>query len=447
MKIAILILWGSIIWLPILQYYMLKNETKFKKNIVLGVTLPNEAREDANVLAITESFIKNSRLVCIAAMALAAVLYLASNQSNFMTLWGIWLLVRIILPVLPYIRANIALHDYKDSMGWTKERGQVFISLSSIPSGKWLNPIWFAIPTALCFIPMLFDRSYLRFCFVCAIVSASCRLGYRYLYRNKSEMVDENISLTSALSYIRKRNWGRLWLLMAYLGPVVGIGMLIAYKNALAGGLFLFAVSMGFVAVAIKMEMTTRSVQERLTKDSGSEWYVDDDDKWIFGMLYNNPEDSRLIINSRIGLNSTINLARPAGKILMVLTLFLLLYLPFMGSSFDSLGRRKIDISLSEGTLVAKSGMTSYEIDAGQIDSVILLEDLPDGLYRVMGTGMPTLIKGDFTATGLGHINVMADPTTPPFILIHTTSGKYYLLGSRDSSATEDYYGELEKLS
>ncbi|MBQ9490898.1 MAG: hypothetical protein IJU80_13315, partial [Lachnospiraceae bacterium] len=112
MKIAILILWGSIIWLPILQYYMLKNETKFKKNIVLGVTLPNEAREDANVLAITESFIKNSRLVCIAAMALAAVLYLASNQSNFMTLWGIWLLVRIILPVLPYIRANIALHDY-----------------------------------------------------------------------------------------------------------------------------------------------------------------------------------------------------------------------------------------------------------------------------------------------------------------------------------------------
>ena len=34
------IMWGCIIWLPILIYVLLKNETKFKKNIVVGITLP-----------------------------------------------------------------------------------------------------------------------------------------------------------------------------------------------------------------------------------------------------------------------------------------------------------------------------------------------------------------------------------------------------------------------
>lgn len=41
-----LIMWGSIIWIIPLVYFMQKNETKFKKNIVIGVTLPFEARED-----------------------------------------------------------------------------------------------------------------------------------------------------------------------------------------------------------------------------------------------------------------------------------------------------------------------------------------------------------------------------------------------------------------
>ena len=39
-------------------YFMLRNETKPKKNIILGVTLPYEARQDAAVLAICEQFLR-----------------------------------------------------------------------------------------------------------------------------------------------------------------------------------------------------------------------------------------------------------------------------------------------------------------------------------------------------------------------------------------------------
>ena len=46
-----LVLWGSVIWLAPLICYMLVNETKSKKNLVLAVTLPAEGRSDPEVEA------------------------------------------------------------------------------------------------------------------------------------------------------------------------------------------------------------------------------------------------------------------------------------------------------------------------------------------------------------------------------------------------------------
>ena len=44
-----IILWGSLIWLPYMMYRVLGGEAKFTKNIVVGVTMPFEAHEDAEV--------------------------------------------------------------------------------------------------------------------------------------------------------------------------------------------------------------------------------------------------------------------------------------------------------------------------------------------------------------------------------------------------------------
>ena len=57
-----LILTASMIWLIPLMYYMNVNETKFKKNIVIGVTLPYEAREDTDVQLCLARFKKEERI-------------------------------------------------------------------------------------------------------------------------------------------------------------------------------------------------------------------------------------------------------------------------------------------------------------------------------------------------------------------------------------------------
>ena len=51
-----LLTWAGIIWLLPLLYFIQKNQCKPKKNIILGVTLPYEARQDGDVLALLERF-------------------------------------------------------------------------------------------------------------------------------------------------------------------------------------------------------------------------------------------------------------------------------------------------------------------------------------------------------------------------------------------------------
>lgn len=54
------------------------------------------------------------------------------------------------------------------------------------------------------------------------------------------------------------------------------------------------------------------------TTEDGEENYRDDDDKYILGSLYYNKKDPCLMVEKRIGVGWTVNLAHPLGKVLMI---------------------------------------------------------------------------------------------------------------------------------
>lgn len=57
------ILWLSCSWIPPLMWWLLSNEARFKKNIVIGVTFPREAQEDAQVKSLLASY-RRLQLAC-----------------------------------------------------------------------------------------------------------------------------------------------------------------------------------------------------------------------------------------------------------------------------------------------------------------------------------------------------------------------------------------------
>ncbi|MBQ3010828.1 MAG: hypothetical protein IJD81_06515, partial [Oscillospiraceae bacterium] len=98
-------LWLSLIWLPILLYVMLRNETKFKKNIAVGVTLPFEGRRHPDVLARLERFKKEELMICIALVLLGIPPIFISFTLSF-TIWFIWMTACMIVPYIPYVLCN-----------------------------------------------------------------------------------------------------------------------------------------------------------------------------------------------------------------------------------------------------------------------------------------------------------------------------------------------------
>ena len=76
------ILWLCIIWMPLLIYFMLRNETKFKKNIAIGVTLPFEGRTHPDVLARLEKFKKQNLPLCPKAVKQANTIKILPHSKN-----------------------------------------------------------------------------------------------------------------------------------------------------------------------------------------------------------------------------------------------------------------------------------------------------------------------------------------------------------------------------
>ena len=196
--------------------------------------------------------------------------------------------------------------------------------------------------------------------------------------------------------------------------------------------------------VAIRAEFRTRRIQARLTAESGKYWYVDDDDYWIGGVVYYNPNDSRLLINSRVGVNSTINLAKTSGKVLAVLIALLLLAMPFTGVFLKQTESQSLSLELTDRMLVALRGRTKETLERSKITDVTLLTELPEHMTRNWGTAMDKLMSVSYFIKGIGSAKLSLDPTVPPFLLVCLEDGSRYLIGSRQSGEAEAVYQQLK---
>lgn len=433
-----LILWACVIWLPVLMYLLLKNETKFKKNIAVGITIPQEGRTDSEVIAALHQFQQQLRLVCVGLLLVALPCIFIPKLGVAMTVYMLWLDCCIVLPYLPYIRCNQKLRQIKRARGWQQNDStqQTTVDLTAAAhSCHWLSPWLFLLPLLLALLPLYFDREQALVYSIDAASVLFCWLGYRYLYRNRAEIVDANTAINATLTRIRRYNWGKCWLICAWFLALLNLLLWLGQNQfglTIAGTLLL---TFGITAAVISVEFRTRAMQEKLTANSGIDFYVDEDDKWMWGIFYYNPYDRRLLMNQRVGMNTTLNLAKPAGKAFLAATALLLLALPLLGVWMDWLETTPVALQITDTTVIAAHTGTAYEIPLDAITQVNVIDTLP-AIRRIAGTGMDTVQKGNYK-TPWGSARVCLDPRTAPYLQISTMDGKQYLFGSSDSAETK----------
>ncbi|MBQ7859025.1 MAG: hypothetical protein IJ347_02670 [Faecalibacterium sp.] len=429
-----LLLWGSILWVPALMHVMLCNEAKFKKNMVVGVTLPFEARQEEQVTALLAEFRKQSRRTCWG-LTLAALpcLFIRRFAVGFV-LWGVWMIAVLILPNVPFARCNQKLKELKRQRGWQGTPGPAASLTVAAQPLQWLSPLHFILPFLLSLLPLVFEHTLWGLYLLDAAMVLLFWVCYRWAYRRKADAVDENEALTAALTRIRRRQWNRCWLWCSWYAAALNLTVWLAMARPgwMMAGILAWSVLLTWAV--LDAEWRTRTLQERLTAQCGTGLYLDEDDQWPWGLIYYNPNDCHLMVNNRVGMGTTFNMAKRPAQIIMAGVALLLLAMPLgLGLWFWQLENATTTLTVTENALVAEHTKVEYEIPLEQIETVELLEELP-AISRIWGTGMDSIQKGSYSSPW-GNIRVCIDPRGGPWLLVTTTGGAKYLIGSGESAA------------
>ncbi|QUC03411.1 DUF5808 domain-containing protein [Atopobium sp. oral taxon 416] len=446
-------IWLLCCWLPIPIWLTLRNSARFKKNIAVGVTLPREAQGDEQVTAILSGY-RRWQLACAAALvtialAGAVVGSVRTLAGPLAVCWSIWVLVACIAPEVVFALANARLAALKGERGWRHrgESGDQRITVADITTAAQppmrTSNAWFLLSVAASLAPVLLDRGSLPVYLLSAVGALATWAIFRWCYRDRSEVVDANEALTQALTRIRRRAWGHVGLVAA-----ASFALMSWLQLLFQGSPTLYLVSMVLLTAALVItsfaaEMRVRGLQERLTRGSGEGFYVDEDDHWVFGLLYFNPDDSSLMVNDRVGVGTSINFARPAGKAIAAALALALLCLPLTGVFIAEELSAPVTLELSGQTVRANHAMTDYEVAVGDVASVEVLDRLPD-MTRTFGGSADTFLEGDFSSEEYGPLKVCLNPEAGPWLLVRTKDGTAYLLGANDPAQTTAALEELE---
>jgi uncharacterized membrane protein len=377
---------------------------------------------------------------------LAIPTFFIKYASVVLTWYLVWLIFVLTIPFALFMQSNAKLKALKQQNGWFSEStGLALVDVKLALTPKKTLSVWLFIPpvilslipvvhTALsqregdAFWPLL--TVYLSF----AALTVVFYFLYRILFHQKAEVVDDNTSINAALTQVRRFNWGKCWLLVTWLTGVFSLVVWMFPENGLAILIAAVAYSAATIVFVLSAEFKTRRLQQKLTEGSGRSVYTDDDEHWIFGMLYNNPNDRHFIVNRHRHRHND-QPGRPGRKDIDA-------YQPahYFGNAVfravdDARGVYARDADGIRDGVIAGHDLTVYDISFSDIRSTYLLNELPDGT-RLMGTGMDTVLKGRFRFDGIGPCTVCLDPRTPPFIVI-VTADDTYILGASDTVQTE----------
>ena len=449
---AVIVIW-FVVMFPclILVAALLTNEAKPKKNIILGVTLPLLAQSDPRVGDIVRRFKRNVWL-CTGAMALifAALAFLGTGQ--FM-MWSLALLiVAVFTPYAFYARANRKLAALKKAEGWhVPYSGGVVVDLRAAAAPmKALRRRAFLPPMLIAAVPLILallsDDEGVRWggvimFGVTAFVGLVCMLMYPLILRQRGDVASPDSDVNAALTRVRRYNYGKMLLATSYLTAVFMLAYWLLQESALWTLVLTVVYMFVLTGFCLATEFSVRRTQERLT--AGESGYVDEDDLWLWGMFYNNPNDRHLFINDRTGSGMGVNVGRPAGRVFMALTAALILGLAVVSIALALGFSAPFEAHIESGTLYFEHGMEKYEIPLEDITSLELIVDLPSA-RRIAGTGLPNLVEGRFRVEGYENTRISLNPEEPPYIAVLTPEfSRIFALGTPQE--TEAFYNELKE--
>lgn len=419
-------------------YFSAKNEWKPKKNIMLGVTLPSELIHSDEVKAVGQWYRKTLDRWTLWVVLLGLPAIFLKHLSVSLTWDMLWILAVIIYPQVIYVQGWKQLRQIKRDHGYEpvkQETQEIMVDLTAIAElKKEPSPWWYLPPALMTLIPcgaglsLWGDRSFwwneLIYLTMFGCILLFFGFTYRAFRRQKVEMVNHVTELTVALTEVRRHNWHKMMLGSAWMTGLFTLAVWLLAGNVLWILVLTGLYTIGILVLAVHTEFSVRRAQERLSAKYITDRYTDEDEYWLWGSVYYNPKDKHMLKNARTGMSMTINLATTGGKIYMLFGVIVLLAMPFIGFWLIAEEFTPAQVRLEEETLVASHLKDVYVISLDEITSVNVIDELPPA-HKDVGTGMDTLLKGQFRVDGFGVCQLLLNPQADEFVVVTTDEETY----------------------
>lgn len=434
----------------VILYVTLVNETKPKKNIILGATLPYASLRDPRVLEICEQFKRTLRK----ALWILGIVPLPSifipYASIAMAVIFNWILVVVFVPYVIYVRYRRRLLLLKKDLLQGKDtlRTTTYVDIqASIQQPKPLSLLWHVPPLIMGLFPVTvcllsFQEAaidgWILFTYISmAFVPILAMAIHCIFHRQPPEVIGDDSRLNAAITRIRRRKYTQFCLWLSWLSGILCLVLWLMMEQYLSyfwGIIFTILCTVILMIIAMYTEFHTRHKMEQMAPGSPANIVNDEDRYWIAGQFYYNPDDKHLMKAARIGVSSTVNLAHPVGKALMIFLVMCLLILPLMSAWMIGEEFTPISTEITDNTIVVHQLWQECEIPLDDILDSTILEERPD-MGRIVGSSIGTLRKGRYDVTGFGTCRVYIRDSKGPYLMLITKDGKYLLEWSEELAA------------
>lgn len=446
------------IFVMVIQVFSMGLSGKPHRQVILENTLPKDQLQAPSVLALVKRYRQRLSLIATIVSLASLSLLIVSYDSIVFALFFLFLFGGLFALYLCQVYFIRQMHQLKITNHWELPKKPPLIDTKLIleKNRKMVSFYWY-LPAIFIY---LIGSFYFLTDFKAAgsgllvIISGICITllitSYWAIAQIPVRPQTDNATINQQHNDLTKHVWSKLMILTTNL---IVILIYVPYftlqldaKYAILIACFFFITIFMLVFYTFYALIQLRKKQDALLQNEASFRYDGQDKYWRYGFYYN-PDDRRVFIPDRVGLNLGMNFGRPVGKIVAgigaLLTIGMLLFVMVPLYLFDFSSEPFTAQETATAITFKAPFAGNHTIQKKEIEQVAVLDTFDLSLLKTNGFATDTYYVGRFSANNK-PATLYIDTQDLPILEVKTKKQTYYYT-SRQKNRVNTLYQELIK--
>jgi uncharacterized membrane protein len=249
-----------------------------------------------------------------------------------MTYFSLWTIVFFYLNLKISENYFTRLYSLKIENQWqvgTQHIISIDTEVSRLKHTFMLPKKWFLLPLIILIVPIVNnvfeEQEGLLWAHIVTgfIIWALFFFIYFGIGKMQTKTYSETTAINLHLNHVFKSQWSKCMIFLATLMSLFFVVVLYAPEIQ---NIAIIILSLAMIVIIVLPHNKIRAVRNRLLRIEDEDLDRNDDQYWISGVLYNNPNDRSVFVEKRLGIGMTMNIGTLGGKMIFAGVFLLVIY-------------------------------------------------------------------------------------------------------------------------